>query len=196
MFQSINGHWHSARRTQTHPLLLLKKPVLSGRAASGLSQILCHLLQVSPNNIILLSLMFQMHPCLFCLLIFLLQFLISCSSSQLLLPLQSPVSPLLPLPCILFSGFMFLGEGQEQVGPLALHSTNTKYHYPCVCSMWVTFLRHSHTVELKLPILHVQILKQVPCWPYIHLQAPRLQRLNNRQECEMYFVNSQVLDTF
>ena len=195
MFQSINGHWHGARWTQIHPLLLLKKPVLSGRAASGLSQILCHLLQVSPNNITLLSLVFQMHPWFFCLLIFLLPFLVPCSSSQLILPLQSPVSPLLPLPCILFSGFMFLGEGQEQVGPLALHSTNMKYRYPCVCSMWVTLPWHSHKVELLrltcTDFLHfICWNKQVSCWHCIPLKAPRLQRLNNRQECEMYYVKS------
>lgn len=68
----------------------------------------------------------------------LLPFLISCSSCQLLLSLQSPISSLLPLSCILFSGFMFLGEGQEQLGPLALHSTNMTYHDPCVCSMCIT----------------------------------------------------------
>ncbi|GLD70225.1 poly(A) RNA polymerase GLD2 [Lates japonicus] len=41
--------------------------------------------------------------------------------------------PFLPLYCILFSGFVFLGEGQEQVGPLALHSTKMTYHDLCVC---------------------------------------------------------------
>lgn len=63
---------------------------------------------------------FRLHPWFLCRLIFLLPFLISCSSGQLLLPLQFSVSPLLTLSYILFSGFIFLAEGQEQVGPLAL----------------------------------------------------------------------------
>lgn len=59
-------------------------------------------------------------------LIFLQAFLIFCSSGQL-----SP-SPIL-CPCI--TGFMFLAEGQEQVGTLALDSTNVTYHDSCVCSV-------------------------------------------------------------
>lgn len=123
MLQSLNGHWRGSRRTQKHPALHLKKPVLSGRTAFGLSQVLCCIFQVSNIVITLLSLV------LIWWLIFLQTFLIFWSSGQLFLPLQLSVSP----PSI--SGFMFLAEGQEQVGTLALHSTNVTYHDACVCSV-------------------------------------------------------------
>lgn len=97
-----------------------------------------------PKDITLLGLVFHMHPWFFCLLLFLLPFPVSHSCCQLLLALQSPVSLFLPLSCILFSGLMFLGKRQEQVGPLALHSTNMTYHDHCVCSMCVTVPCHSH----------------------------------------------------
>lgn len=62
---------------------------------------------------------------------------------------QSPVSPLLSLSCILVSGFIFRSEGQEQVGPLVLHSTNMTCHDPhdhdlclqCVCYLAMALLQ-------------------------------------------------------
>lgn len=56
--------------------------------------------------------------------------------------LKSPGSSLtLPPPsCIFSSGFMFLSKRQEQVGPLALHTTNMTYHDYCFCSMCVNFM--------------------------------------------------------
>lgn len=101
----------------------------------------------------LLSLVFR-------LLIYLLPFHVPCPFGQLLLPLQSPPSLLfLSLSCILFFGFMFLGEGREQVGPLALHRTNMTYHGLCVCSIWVCVSCHSFKVELKLNAKHKLIFE-------------------------------------
>ena len=169
VFQSLYGHRHGSRGAQTCPPLRLKKPVLSGRTATGLFKILCHRLQVSPKDITLLCLVFQMHPWFFSLLIFLLPFLISHSCSQLLLPLQSSISPFLPLSCILFSGFMCLDERQKQVGPLALHSTNMTYQdhcvlqYVCYCAMpqQQCWTKANQTNMHWFYILHYQTLKTV-----------------------------------
>lgn len=63
----------------------------------------------------------------------------------------SQFSVLFTLSCILFSGFLSLAEGQEQVGPLALHSTNMTYQDPCVCSVCylsVTLLKNIYFIQL------------------------------------------------
>lgn len=47
---------------------------------------------------------------------------------------SQPVTPLLALlSCFFYSCFMFLAEGQEQLGTLALPIRNKKYHRPSGC---------------------------------------------------------------
>lgn len=160
VFQSPHWHWLGSRRTRTYPTLCLKKPVASGRAAPWLSRVLCHTVQVSPSDITESSVWESTHASLTSLFF--------APIPHLALLLRPTCRSLLrcTLSCIFYSCFMFLAEGQEQVGTLALPIINKKYQHPSGCRVYLLATPQSQywsrsTETVKVFLRHILTFTRV-----------------------------------